>query len=114
MSDGGADVAIVAANLRALGLGGDNIVKIAEILHNLIKNLLPSTAFADADTKHDKYTAAVIKFYDQVREQGLDVLGALAKLLAGHGGDLGAVADILGAADTAATDTAGSNQGGRR
>jgi hypothetical protein len=116
MADGGADVRIVAANLKALGLGGQNIVKIAEILHGLIKNLPPSTAFADADRKHDKYTAAIIVFYDQVREQGLDVLSGLAKLLEGHGGDIGAVADILGGADAAATDVAGSNPpaGGRR
>ena len=114
MSDGGADAAILAANLRALGLGGQNIIKIAEILHNLIKNLPPSTAFADAGTKPDKYTAALITFYNQVRDQGLDVLSELAKLLKGHGGDLGAAADILDAADTAATGTAGSHPGGRR
>ena len=106
MSDNGDDTSVLAANLTGLGLGGQNIVKIAKMLDGLIKSLPASTAFADAGTKHDAYTGAVVAFYNQVREQGLDVLGALAKLLEGHGGDLGTTADILAGADNAATDVA--------
>ncbi|SRR6266550_6330071 len=109
MSEAGPDASIVAANLKALGLGGENIVEIAKILDSVIKSLPPSTDFAAADVTHDKYTASIIAFYNQVRDQGVDVLNRLAKLLEGRGDDLGAAADILGGADVAATDVAGSN-----
>ncbi len=100
------DEGIVAVELAKLGWGGKKIGQTGKKVRGVADSLPPSSVFAAVGVKHDEYTSKVVGFYDQVREQGLEVLKALSMLLDDRGDDVRDVASILGVADDRATDAA--------